>query len=46
MEYSTKIDHDDVPVSHGNTSIDQKGKGRGPQVMNLVPQVFVLWQAY
>jgi hypothetical protein len=26
MEYSTKIDHDDVTISHGNTTIDQTGK--------------------
>ncbi|CAF4477184.1 unnamed protein product, partial [Rotaria magnacalcarata] len=23
MEYSAKIDHDDIPISHGNSSIDQ-----------------------
>ncbi len=26
MEYSTKIDHDNVPISHGNTTIDQTGR--------------------
>ncbi|CAF2636731.1 unnamed protein product [Rotaria sp. Silwood2] len=25
MEYSTKMDHDNVPISHGNPSIDQTG---------------------
>lgn len=28
MEYSTKLDHDNVPISHGNTSNDQTGKNR------------------
>lgn len=25
VEYSAKIDHDDIPVSHGNASINQGG---------------------
>ncbi len=26
MEYSAKIDHDNVPISHGNTTMDLTSK--------------------